>query len=221
MKESPGKFEKKTPPKSGKEVLTKEELETLKKEEAELHPLEAALLREGMRERSFDFLTKLKTREIFKSELDRSLKIIRGEARERREGFEPLEKVSVIFIDLDHFKNVNDTLGHAAGDEALQKVTELMKHATRENDMLARYGGDEFVVLLPNTDAEHAAVAAEKLRVALNDDEQLKSLGITASLGVASVDRSNATNAETLVKRADEAAYAAKAAGRNQVIIAE
>lgn len=219
MKESSGKFEK--TPKSKEQSLTKEELETLQKDEAELYPLEAVLLRESLQERSLDSLTKLKTREIFKSELERSVKMIRGETKERREGFEPMGKVSVLFIDLDHFKNVNDTLGHAAGDEVLKKVTGLMQNSTREGDLLARYGGDEFVVLLPNTDAEHAAVAAEKLRASLNTDDQLKHLGITASLGVASMDIMNATDAETLVKRADEAAYAAKHAGRNQVVIAE
>lgn len=110
-----------------------------------------------------------------------------------------------------------DPLTDARRREVLIKATNLMRSQIRATDMLARYGGDEFVILLPNTNQEHTLVAAEKVRAALDTDEELNSLGVTASIGVCSSDVSDATDPETFIKHADEAAYKAKQSGKNRV----
>jgi|SRR3989344_298081 len=197
-------------PKSRRE-LSKEEVQ-----DAQIGLLEWEL--EDREERyGLDHLTGLKTLKVFEQELERSLKMIRGEMEEHRTGVEPLKEVSLVFIDLDHFKEVNDTLGHTAGDDVLKKAAEHMKSAVRGTDLLARYGGDEFIALLPNTSEKHAVIVAEKLRATLDSDPELKKLGVTASIGVSFTNTSDATDSKTLIERADAAAYAAKKAGRNRV----
>ena len=129
------------------------------------------------------------------------------------------EPLSVLMIDLDHFKGVNDQHGHPAGDEVLRKVALVGFHVLRACDALARIGGEEFVCLLPGTDAAGARVAAEKLRLEI---EQLsvrfgpETLTVTASIGVAAVCPCD-TSISDAMRRADEALYLAKAAGRNCV----
>jgi diguanylate cyclase (GGDEF)-like protein len=127
----------------------------------------------------------------------------------------------VIMADIDHFKQINDGLGHSAGDEALQEFTRRMKHALRESDSLGRYGGDEFLVILPNAAIDVAKAAAERLCHAVStspidcDDEGKP---MTASFGVASSSAND--SAETLMALADRALYAAKNNGRNCVVTA-
>jgi diguanylate cyclase (GGDEF)-like protein len=123
--------------------------------------------------------------------------------------------LSIVMLDLDHFKALNDTQGHAAGDEYLRRVARLLQQAIRDDgdDLVARWGGEEFVILLGNTDESAALAVAERMRTAV------ASLGITASLGVAA--RAHEGDPETLIRRADLALYAAKRAGRNCVRGAE
>jgi diguanylate cyclase (GGDEF)-like protein len=128
---------------------------------------------------------------------------------------------SVVMIDVDHFKRINDKYGHPAGDKVLQTLAAISKAALREEDVFARFGGEEFMAILPNTDAQAGQAVAERLRakvmahpVKVNDE----SLYITISCGV-SEHRSNETTIENAIKRADEALYAAKDSGRNQVVI--
>jgi diguanylate cyclase (GGDEF)-like protein len=104
-----------------------------------------------------------------------------------------------------------------AGDKVLQKISKLLQGAVRGTDTLARYGGDEFVVLLPDTSEENALHIAEKLRAALADDPELKDFGVTGSFGVCSSDVSAADDSENFIKHADEAAYLSKRAGGNKV----
>lgn len=129
--------------------------------------------------------------------------------------------ISVVVLDLDHFKAVNDRYGHAGGDELLKDVARAMKMELRSTDVLARHGGEEFAVLLPHTEsaaaglvAEHLCAAISECRVAIDAgaDEQ------TASAGVATARR--AESIDSLVRRADEALYAAKSLGRNRVVVA-
>ena len=162
-------------------------------------------------------LTGTRRREVLKDELDRILPMIRGEMSEQRGSGESFKSVSLIFIDLDKFKQVNDTRGHLEGDKVLIKVAELLRDVIRGTDMLARYGGDEFAVLLPNTDENSAIIIAEKLRATLDTDVELKGFGVTASIGVCSSDVSTAEDTETFIKHADEASYVAKRAGGNRV----
>jgi diguanylate cyclase (GGDEF)-like protein len=126
---------------------------------------------------------------------------------------------SLLMVDLDHFKNINDTYGHAVGDEVLRRVAALGKLVFRSGDLFARWGGAEFVCLLPRTDEWGAMLAAEKLRSAV---EQLsivsggKAIPVTASIGVSSVDSDDRVMDNALL-RADRALYRAKDGGRNRV----
>lgn len=128
--------------------------------------------------------------------------------------------LSVIFFDLDHFKAVNDTYGHAAGDEVLQKTTDVVQSLLRDTDILARYGGEEFCILVPETDRDNACQLAERIRQAVAESSvELRSgetLQVTVSMGVATYCGNE--QASALVDRADQGAYEAKQNGRNCVV---
>ncbi len=131
-------------------------------------------------------------------------------------------ELSVLFIDLDHFKFYNDAHGHQAGDEILQILAGLMMKAVREPDTLARWGGEEFIVVAPETNQEDACMLAELIRMSVAGhpfpNAALQPLGIVSlSIGVAS--RSNGTSSYgKLVRLADDAVYCAKIAGRNRIV---
>jgi diguanylate cyclase (GGDEF)-like protein len=132
----------------------------------------------------------------------------------RREG----ASYSVLFLDLDRFKELNDRLGHEAGDAALRTLATVMREELREQDIIGRFGGEEFVVALPGADRLHAARVAERIRArlqALAAEDPADALR-TVSIGVATLNDGETTSA--LLKRADKAMYAAKAAGRNRVV---
>ncbi|MBF0409766.1 MAG: diguanylate cyclase [Candidatus Riflebacteria bacterium] len=136
--------------------------------------------------------------------------------------------LSLIMIDLDHFKNVNDKYGHLAGDMTLRTIGKILKDQVRIHDLTARYGGEEFAVLLPQTTAEGAAIAAEKLRKIIEETQFIDSkpdsgisFNITASFGVAQVDADKMDKPITLIAVSDKALYTAKESGRNKVVLAE
>ncbi len=124
--------------------------------------------------------------------------------------------VSTIVIDIDHFKKVNDTHGHDAGDKVLRRVSDLIKAGTRATDIAARWGGEEFVVVLPDTPDEIAFVVAERIRKMV--ESGMKDIGVTVSCGVATL-AAGTTGLAELIKQADERLYAAKNAGRNRVAV--
>jgi diguanylate cyclase (GGDEF)-like protein len=127
--------------------------------------------------------------------------------------------LSVVLVDLDHFKQVNDLHGHELGDKALAAVGQIFSGSLRASDFAARYGGEEFLLLLPDTNRGGALAVAEKLRRAVQRAE-IRDVGpITASFGVATLPDDSA-EPEDLVRRADRALYAAKANGRNRVEVA-
>jgi len=131
-------------------------------------------------------------------------------------------KLSVIVTDLDHFKAVNDTYGHAAGDRVLQELGRVLKRVKRETDLVARFGGEEFCVLCEETDARGAQLLAERVREELENTELQTELGplrVTASLGVATFP-DHASTAADLFVQGDKALYEAKNSGRNQVCTA-
>ncbi len=128
--------------------------------------------------------------------------------------------ISAVLLDLDHFKQVNDRFGHGAGDDVLAAVGETLTSALRASDFAGRYGGEEFLLLLPDTDAEGALDAAEKVRAAIAKIEVPQvEREITASLGVATYP-TDALDSDSLLRMADRALYAAKGAGRNRVELA-
>lgn len=131
--------------------------------------------------------------------------------------------VGVIIFDVDHFKAVNDTLGHSMGDIVLQKIGKILPPLLRSNDIMARYGGEEFVILLRNTDQTRAFAIAERLRVTLSRTpvSRKNNLKVTASFGVALRDPRSDENWDAVVAIADRRLYAAKRAGRNLVCITD
>ena len=124
-------------------------------------------------------------------------------------------------MDLDRFKALNDRYGHQAGDEALAAVGAVLRSGVRASDFAGRWGGEEFVLLLPDTDGAGAVAVAEKLREAARRRVTVPSVptGITASFGVAALPE-HARDADALLRAADRALYAAKQAGRNRVELA-
>lgn len=158
---------------------------------------------------SKDFLTGLLNRralnEIFKKHLE--ISELTG------------QPISLIITDLDHFKKINDTYGHLAGDAALQHFASIMKNSLRKSDYVFRIGGEEFLVLLPNTSLEEAAKIAENLRQKLEKsplEYEGRQINLTASFGVAELREHR--NLSELIKEADEKLYAAKKEGRNRVV---
>ncbi len=131
------------------------------------------------------------------------------------------QPLSLIVIDIDHFKMVNDTWGHAVGDQVICHVSEVIQETIRASDVLARYGGEEFCVLLRDTDTESARVLATKLCNALRTrplDHPGGNITVTASMGVSGLVQGAGDSWETLFKRADGALYRAKQEGRDRVI---
>lgn len=130
------------------------------------------------------------------------------------------QNLSLIFFDIDHFKSINDIYGHDCGDIALALGAKWIKESLRDSDMVFRYGGEEFVILLSDTDAAGAELLAERIRNSIEHHTiayGMETIRITASLGVSSL-RADDT-VESFVKRADEAMYTAKNNGRNQVVL--
>ena len=125
--------------------------------------------------------------------------------------------ISMLVIDLDHFKAVNDNHGHAIGDLVLKVTGELLNNSFRDGDLVARYGGEEFVVLMPYCDGENARQKAEKLRI---DIENLKpnGLDITTSIGVTTIEAGSTQDFEAMFHAGDQGVYAAKDNGRNQFV---
>lgn len=136
--------------------------------------------------------------------------------RHRRSG----QPVSVIFSDIDHFKSINDTFGHATGDDVLRIVARILNHEVRDADKVARYGGEEFVVVLGGCPEGEAIRVARRLRYAVERQDWAPYLGralsVTASFGVAAIGKDESVT--DWLHRADQAMYAAKQSGRNRVV---
>lgn len=173
----------------------------------ERHRMEAELLRLA----NIDNLTGLSNRRI----------ILEAGQRELEQYQRYRRPLSLFILDIDHFKQVNDTYGHAAGDQVLIKLAEVSKKVLRATDMCGRLGGEEFIGLLPETPADQAYSVAERLRETLAETPVATPVGeirVTVSIGIATAipdDRS----IDALIRAADEAMYEAKAAGRNRVVV--
>lgn len=130
--------------------------------------------------------------------------------------------LSILMLDLDHFKKVNDKYGHAAGDEVLRRFVDVTNICLRREDILVRYGGEEFCVLLPEVSDVHAEAMAERIRYAIAHATfkyRDQTIPVTVSVGIASLRTDAEESLEALLQRADEALYAAKNAGRNRVVV--
>ena len=158
-----------------------------------------------------DGLTGLNNHRYFQEQMDKEF------SRARRFGL----SLSMIMLDLDDFKTINDTYGHQQGDIILKDVATLMRRSVRDIDLVARYGGEEFTVMLPETPKKNSIVVAERIRSAIEEHEfQLDSgpVHITASLGISGRD-DDPENKKELIAKADEALYKAKRQGKNRVCL--
>lgn len=156
---------------------------------------------------SYDFLTGLPNRALLNDRLMQSM------AFAQRHG----KKVALMYLDLDHFKHINDSLGHAVGDQLLQSVAKKLQACVRLSDTISRHGGDEFVVVLPKVEDVHdAAITAEKIIAALTQPHLVSGyeLRVTISIGI-SIYPDDGKDIETLIRNADTAMYQAKKLGRN------
>ena len=166
--------------------------------------------REELRERANkDLLTLLPNRSAISTTLEHEF------ARSIRDG----RSVGIILLDIDHFKKINDTYGHFAGDTVLRETAHRLKHNMRPYDQVGRYGGEEFLVVLPNCDLEQASIQAERMRKVLSEQRMMiegSEIVVTASFGVTVSDGAE-RSPDLLVRVADEALYQAKDQGRNCV----
>ncbi|WP_241667472.1 sensor domain-containing diguanylate cyclase [Pseudodesulfovibrio senegalensis] len=194
--------------------MGKDEVETFKAAASHLGlALRNALMFKEVKLRAdHDALTRIYNRHTFDERLVHELK------RGQRYGHD----LSLLMVDLDHFKEVNDTYGHQAGDIVLREMGNILNSSIRATDLAARYGGEEFVVLLPHTTEADAHMLAERIRKRLADTNfsfNGHQFSITASIGVASVETGCLNREQDLVLKADEALYQAKNNGRNMVVI--
>ena len=160
-------------------------------------------------EADLDSLTGLANRRRFRTALDREVE------RWRRYGV----PCALLLIDIDHMKAINDQFGHPAGDVVIRDLGTMLAEVSRDNDTAARLGGEEFALLLANVSAARAAVAAERLRVALNEHSIPEVGSMSVSIGVAAMPE-HAHSARSLYAASDRALYVAKTGGRNRVSIA-
>jgi len=162
-----------------------------------------------------DPLTELNNRRAMEWELPRQIQNARTY----------ITDLSVIMMDVDHFKSVNDTYGHQVGDRVLQLLSTRLQHNLRLQDTLFRYGGEEFLVVLNQTNGEEAKIVAKRLRYQINEQpfnvDGTIAIEITISVGIASLKASDDHKGESLVKRADHNLLRAKAKGTNQVIYSD
>lgn len=169
--------------------------------------------REDLRDQATrDSLTRLWNRSSILGELDREL------SRSERE----VRPLGVVIVDLDHFKNINDTYGHLAGDAVLREAARRMQNGIRPYDSIGRYGGEEFLILFPGCGEQENFMLADRLRKQLAQAEMSvndSSLRVTASFGVVTALPSQGWTQEALIRKADEALYTAKKSGRNRVEI--
>ncbi len=158
-----------------------------------------------------DALTGIKNRSTFDDSLAREINLAKRHKHE----------FTMLVIDVDYFKKVNDIYGHKAGDDALKKIADSIQKSIRVTDMLFRYGGEEFVVLLSNTDSEKAYDVADRILQSVREiDMQIEDekIALTVSVGMACLNEQDTS--ESIFNRADEAMYLAKNDGRDQIIVA-
>ncbi|MES9873517.1 MAG: GGDEF domain-containing protein [Candidatus Sedimenticola sp. 6PFRAG7] len=175
-----------------------------------LYPLRNALLyKKAQQTAMIDPLTGARNRASMDSTMRREIELARRHD----------SPLSIILLDIDHFKGINDTYGHLHGDKALSSIAQCAEKTIRESDLLFRYGGEEFLILLTNTGSQGANLLAERIRIAVEDVTHIPNSDqrITASLGVTTLQDDD--DQKIIFKRVDDALYQAKKSGRNKVII--
>ncbi len=165
-----------------------------------------------------DGLTGLKTRKFFEGELKTNLDLIFEKRKHERQEVFGFKTLSILFLDIDNFKKINDELGHDAGDEVLKLIAKTLERNIRKTDVAARFGGEEFAVIFLGAGIEAAYAKAEKIRKAIEGIvfENFNNLKVTASIGVAEAMDSHISK---IIKVADMAMYEAKNSGKNKTTI--
>jgi diguanylate cyclase (GGDEF)-like protein len=189
------------------------EVEVARRERQELADAQQRLTEQNILLRELavvDELTGLRNRRFFDRTLQYEIDRMRRYDRQ----------MSVVLLDVDHFKSVNDRFGHPFGDEVLKAVARCLERGIRKCDLAARYGGEEFALVLPETGCAGALHVAERIRESIEVME-LDGQKVTASFGVATVDRGWAGDIPGVVRAADQALYQAKRTGRNKVVTVE
>ena len=131
-----------------------------------------------------------------------------------------VDRIGFVMIDIDHFKSINDNHGHLGGDEVLREASRRLKACLRTYDVIGRYGGEEFLVVLPQTDLASAGLVAERMRLAIREtpfDVEGKTIQVTASFGAAQSEDAD-EDVEKVLRRADDGLYRAKEGGRDRVV---
>lgn len=177
-----------------------------------IYPLRNATLFQQARNRAYtDPLTQTRNRTAFNDVAEREMRLAHRNNK----------NLALIFLDIDHFKMINDRYGHKCGDFALASVAKWIKEVIRSSDIVFRYGGEEFVILLSETDLNGAALLAERIRVYIENHTlsfDMEAFKITTSLGVSSLRGDD--DIDGFIQRADNAMYRAKKSGRNRVVTA-
>jgi len=158
----------------------------------------------------FDELTNIPNRRKFNEEFERFILLFKRDAK----------PISLLFLDIDNFKSINDKLGHQAGDEVLIKIAKILRKNIRKTDLLARWGGEEFVIAFIDTNINDAFKISQKIREAIENDEDLKEItsnSVTASFGLTTCNDSDSS--DSIISRADDAMYEAKENGKNRVVL--
>lgn len=178
-----------------------------------IYPLKnATLFHQALKMAYTDPLTQTHNRASFNDSIKREMSLANRTAK----------KLSLIFFDIDHFKTINDKYGHDCGDITLTFSAKKIKENLRDSDIVFRYGGEEFIILLSDTDGNGAELLAERIRSSIQHHTiayGMETIKVTASLGVSTL-RDNDT-IESFIQRADKAMYTAKTKGRNQVVFAK
>jgi len=160
----------------------------------------------------YDTLTNLYNRRYFEERLGVEVK----------KAFHTGSFLSLVMLDIDHFKKVNDTLGHPVGDRVLYEIGSLLKNSVRKKDTVARYGGEEFILILPDANVEASSMIAERIRRSIEKtsfEVGQAQINLTVSIGISNLPSHRARSKEELVKMADLALYEAKGGGRNRVCV--
>ena len=152
------------------------------------------------------FIVVLNVKDNSVLEWEQYLKIVKRENK----------NLSLLILDLDDFKKINDTFGHEIGDLVIKQLVEIAKNSIRKNDLIVRFGGDEFIILLPNTQIEQAKTVALKIIDKIDEYNKDKEFNFTISVGVSSYQKGDET-IDNLISRADDALYEAKTTGKNKV----
>jgi len=160
----------------------------------------------------YDTLTNLYNRRYFEERFE----------VETQKAFFSDTPLSLVMVDIDHFKKINDTLGHTEGDKVLKEISNLLKNSVRKKDTVARYGGEEFILILPDAGLEESLMIAERIRRLVENttfEIAQAQIHLTVSLGIANFPSHRVRSKEDLIKMADQALYEAKRGGRNRVCI--